>query len=325
MRQVERSLDVTAKKLTVLMVNDYPDYIDAREWAQAFKGRVPNLDFRLWPARGDPAEVDVVLIDKGTPPGFFAGMTRLRAVAYLGAGIDGLRIDELPAGVSVVRLATRELASEVVQYILLRVLCRQRHVAEYASQQAQKIWRPIAPAKTNQTSIVVLGAGRIGGWAARLFAELGFRSAAWSRHPKEIANVTCYSGLSALEDALAERDFVVCALPLTSETKGILDAATIHLMKRGAYLINVGRGAHVDEAALLDALDSGQLSGACLDVFPAEPLDVSSRLWSHPKVTVTPHVASYWVDSGIGQVAELCEEVRSCKPISDIVDIERGY
>ena len=96
-------------------------------------------------------------------------------------------------------------------------------------------------------------------------------------------------------------------------------------MKHGAYLINVGRGAHVDELALIRAIDEGQLSGACLDVFSAEPLDSASPLWTHPKVTVTPHVASYWVDSGIGQVAELCEQVRSEGAITNVVDLERGY
>src|SRR5262245_25720781 len=256
------------------MVNDYPDYIDSREWRDALELRVPRLKFRLWPERGDPADIDIAMIDKGTSPGFFEGMTQLRAVAYLGAGIDGLLLDDLPAGVSVVRLATRELASEVVQYILLRMLCRQRHVADYATQQINRIWRPMAPAKINDTAILLLGAGRIGGWAARLFSELGYRTAVWSRHPKEIANVTSFSG----PFALAGRDFVICALPLTRETRNILNAETFSWMKRGAYLINVGRGVHVDEVALINAIDDGQLSGACLDVFSTEPLSGYSPL-----------------------------------------------
>jgi glyoxylate/hydroxypyruvate reductase len=316
---------VNKENLTLLMVNDYPDYIDPAEWSAALRIRVPRLEFRLWPERGDPADIDIVMIDKGTPPGFFEGMTRLRAVVYLGAGIDGLLLEDLPPGVGVVRLATRELASEVVQYILLRMLYRQRHVADYATQQISRIWRPIAPAKINETDIVILGAGRIGGWAARLFTELGYPTAVWSRHPKEIANVASFSGPSTLKEALAGRDFVVCTLPLTRETRNILNAETFSWMKRGAYLINVGRGAHLDELALVKALDDGQLSGACLDVFSTEPLASSSPLWTHPGVTITPHVASYWVDSGIGQVAELCEQVRSGSAITNLVDLERGY
>src|SRR5262245_7257980 len=147
------------ENLTLLMVNDYPDYIDQAEWRSALRIRLPRLESRLWPERGDPADIDIVMIDKGTSPGFFEGMTRLRAVAYLGAGIDGLLLDDLPAGVGVVRLATRELASEVVQYILLRMLCRQRHVADYATQQINRIWRPTPTAKTHETGIVPRRAG----------------------------------------------------------------------------------------------------------------------------------------------------------------------
>jgi len=269
--------------------------------------------------------VDIVLIDKGAPPGLFEGMTRLRVLIFLGAGIDGLRLAELPAGVGVARLATRELASEVVQYLLLRVLYRQRHAAEYAAHQQRREWRPIAPAKTPETSIVVLGAGRIGGWVAKLFAELGYRTAVWSRSLKQIDNIESFQGPSGLKAALAERDYVICALPLTGETRGILNADSFAAMKRGAFLINAGRGAHLDERALIQAIDDGQLSGACLDVCAVEPLPMSSALWTHPGVTITPHVASYWVDSGIEQAADVCRQVRSGVEIKNLVDLNRGY
>jgi glyoxylate/hydroxypyruvate reductase A len=117
----------------------------------------------------------------------------------------------------------------------------------------------------------------------------------------------------------------VSALPLTTKTRGILNATVFGKMKRGAYLVNVGRGAHVNEADLLRALDDGQLSGACLDVFEREPLVVSSRLWSHPKVTISPHVASFWVDSGIDQAADLCGQVARGEALSNAIDLEKGY
>jgi glyoxylate/hydroxypyruvate reductase A len=316
---------MASTKTTLLMVNDYPDYIDSKIWSRELSKRVPELQFRLWPHRGNPADVDIVLIDKGAPPGLFEGMTRLRALVFLGAGIDGLRLSELPAGVGVVRLATRELASEVVQYLLLRVLCRQRHAAEYAAQQQRREWRPIAPMKTPETSIVVLGAGRIGGWAAKLFAELGYRTAVWSRSPKQIDTVESFSGPSGFKAALAERDYVICTLPLTSETHGVLNADAFAAMKREAFVISVGRGAHLDERALIRAIDDGHLSGACLDVFAVEPLPASSPLWTHPRVTITPHVASYWIDSGIEQAAQVCRQVRSGVEITNLVDLNRGY
>ena len=230
------------------MVNEYPDYIDANVWADGLKSRVPGLEFRLWPDAGRKDDIDIVLIDKGAKPGFFDEMSSLRAVIYLGAGVDGIDLDSFPKNVPLIRLATREQTSEVVQYIVLRVLCQQRHVADYMRQQAQKSWHPIAPRKTSETRIVVLGAGRIGGWAAKLFAELGYDTAVWSRHPKTLPGIESYAGPSQLADAIANRDYVVSALPLTAETRGILNATAFGRMKRGAYLVNVGRGAHVNEA-----------------------------------------------------------------------------
>lgn len=307
------------------MVNEYPDYIDAKVWAAELKKRLPGLQFRLWPDVGKQGEIDIVLIDKGANPGFFDAMTGLRAVVYLGAGVDGLDLKSFPKGVPLIRLATRDQTSEVVQYIVLRVLCQQRHVAEYIGQQARKSWKPIAPRKIAETRIVVLGAGRIGGWAAKLFSELGYDTAVWSRHQKTHPSIQSYFGRAQLADALTGRDYVICSLPLTDETRGILNSSAFGKMKRGCYLVNVGRGAHINEADLMHALDGGLLSGACLDVFEHEPLEPSSPLWAHPKVTITPHVASFWVDSGIDQAADLCGQVAKGVPLSNRIDLEKGY
>ncbi|TIX44430.1 MAG: glyoxylate/hydroxypyruvate reductase A, partial [Mesorhizobium sp.] len=308
---------MSGQPITVLMVNEYPDYIDAEVWAAELKKRVPQLEFRLWPDVGNKGDIDIALIDKGASPGFFDAMTGLRAVVYLGAGVDGMDLQSFPKSVPLIRLATREQASEVVQYIVLRVLFQQRHVAEYLSQQARKIWKPIAPRKVSETRIVVLGAGRIGGWAAKLFAELGYDTAVWSRHQKTLPGIQSYFGGAQLADALTLRDYVICSLPLTGDTRGILNSSAFGKMKRGAYLVNVARGAHVKEADLIRALDEDQLSGACLDVFQREPLEASSLLWNHPKVTITPHVASFWVDSGIDQAADLCGQVARGEPLSN--------
>jgi glyoxylate/hydroxypyruvate reductase len=316
---------MSAKPITVLMVNEYPDYIDAKVWADGLRERIPRLEFRLWPDAGSMDAIDIVLIDKGTKPGFFDAMKSLRAVIYLGAGIDGIDFNSFPRNVPLIRLATREQTSEVVQYIVLRVLCQQRHVADYMKQQVQKSWRPIAPRKISETRIVVLGAGRIGGWTSKLFAELGYDTAVWSRHPKTRPGIQSFFGPAQFADAIANRDYIVSALPLTAKTRGILNANAFGSMKRGAYLVNVGRGAHVIEADLIRALDDGQLSGACLDVFEHEPLEASSPLWRHPKVTITPHVASFWVDSGIDQAADLCGQVARGEPLSNRVDLAQGY
>jgi glyoxylate/hydroxypyruvate reductase len=311
------------RTVTVLMINSYPDYIDANDWSAALRTRISTLDFRLWPDAGDPTEIDIALIDKGAEPGFFDEMTGLKAVVYLGAGVDGIDLGSFPRNIPLIRLYSRNQTSEVVQYIVLRVLCRHRHVAEYMDHQAKRIWKPIAPKKISETSIVILGAGRIGGWAARVFYEFGYDTAVWSRSPKELTGVTVYSGRQQFADALAGRDYVVCTLPLTPETRSLLNAQTFGAMKRGAYLVNVGRGAQIDEADLICALNEGQLSGACLDVFSHEPLDPASPLWSYPNVTITPHVASFWV--GMEQIAEVCEQVTMGTPLANRIDLSRGY
>ncbi|AZO74770.1 MAG: glyoxylate/hydroxypyruvate reductase A [Mesorhizobium sp.] len=316
---------MSGQPITVLMVNEYPDYIDADVWAAELKNRVPQLEFRLWPDVGNKGDIDIVLIDKGADSGFFDAMTGLRAVLYLGAGVDGIDLQSFPKSVALIRLATREQASEVAQYIVLRVLCQQRHVAEYVRQQASKVWHPIAPRKISETRIVVLGAGRIGGWAAKLFAELGYDTAVWSRQQKTLLGIQSYFGRAQLAEALIGRDYIICSLPLTGDTRGLLNSSAFGNMKRGAYLVNVARGAHVNEADLIRALDENQLSGACLDVFQHEPLEASSPLWNHPKVTITPHVASFWVDSGIDQAADLCGQVARGEPLSNRIDLELGY
>ncbi|RWA96363.1 NAD(P)-dependent oxidoreductase [Mesorhizobium sp.] len=316
---------MSGQPITVLMVNEYPDYIDVDVWAAELKNRVPQLEFRLWPDVGNKGDIDIVLIDKGADSGFFDAMTGLRAVLYLGAGVDGIDLQSFPKSVALIRLATREQASEVAQYIVLRVLCQQRHVAEYVRQQASKVWHPIAPRKISETRIVVLGAGRIGGWAAKLFAELGYDTAVWSRQQKTLLGIQSYFGRAQLAEALIGRDYIICSLPLTGDTRGLLNSSAFGNMKRGAYLVNVARGAHVNEADLIRALDENQLSGACLDVFQHEPLEASSPLWNHPKVTITPHVASFWVDSGIDQAADLCGQVARGEPLSNRIDLELGY
>lgn len=311
--------------ITFLMVNEYPDYIDAQAWSDQLRKRLPALEFRIWPDCGKKSDITVVLIDKGASPDFFADMANLRAVVYLGAGVDGLDLKSFPRNVPLIRLATPEQTSEIVQYIVLRVLCWQRHVAEYTQQQAQRQWRPIPPRRISQTRIAIMGAGRIGGWAARSLSDFGYETAVWSRSRKAIPSVESFCGHDQLGELLEDRDYVVCCLPLTRDTKGILNAKTFSLMKKGAYLINVGRGAHVIEEDLSRSLDNGQLSGACLDVFEAEPLSASSPLWAHPKVSITPHVASFWVDSGIEQIADLYNQLASSAQLPNRIDLEHGY
>jgi glyoxylate/hydroxypyruvate reductase A len=171
----------------------------------------------------------------------------------------------------------------------------------------------------------VLGLGSIGRRLAEVFASLGYRVNGWSRGPHDLPGVTCYHGRDQLAACLALCEYVVCVLPETRETRDIIDAGTLALMKRGTCFINVGRGGLVVESDLLAALDSGQLSGAVLDVFRTEPLPQESPLWSHPKVVVTPHEAGGTPQGSLAHVAENYRRLLDGQPLINIADSARGY
>jgi glyoxylate/hydroxypyruvate reductase A len=173
--------------------------------------------------------------------------------------------------------------------------------------------------------IAILGLGSIGQRLAEVFVDLGYKVSGWARSPHQLPGVDAYHGRDQLAACLEPADYVVCILPETSETRDIIDARTLGLMKRGAYFINVGRGRLVVEEDLLDALDSGQLSGATLDVFRTEPLPVDSPLWTHPKVTVTPHAAGVGQQGSLAHIAENYRRLRDGRPLINIVDPARGY
>ena len=173
--------------------------------------------------------------------------------------------------------------------------------------------------------VAVLGLGAIGQRVAEIFVNLGYQVNGWARSPHQIRGVDRYHGRDQLAACLASCDYVVCILPETVETRDIIDARTFAAMKRGTYFINVGRGRLVVEEDLLAALDSGQLSGAALDVFRTEPLPVDSPLWAHPKVTVTPHAAGGAIRGSLPHIAENYRRLLDGRSLINIVDPSRGY
>ena len=300
--------------------------LDGEEWRPELERLVPGIDYRVWPEVGDVEDVDMMMCWK-QPPGEFARYPNLRCICALGHGVDHLLQDaELPAGVPVVRLVDRAMERQMTAYVLAAVLRRYCRIAEYGRLQAESEWRQLAPRDTAEVRIGVLGLGALGGAAARKLAGLGFAVAGWSRTARNIDGVESFAGRHTLEAFLRGRDIVVCLLPLTPETRDILDSRAFRAMKRGAYLINAARGHHVVEDDLLQALDSGHLSGACLDVFRSEPLPPGHRFWRHPKVTVTPHAASETLaQSCAPQVAENYARLGDGRPLLNLVERDRGY
>jgi glyoxylate/hydroxypyruvate reductase len=309
--------------MALLFVSDFDDPV---AWRAALAGVAPDLEFRVWPQAGDVNDIDVALVWQ-PPSGLLASLPQLRLVQSLGAGIDHLLADpELPRTVPIARLVDPSLTRQMVTYVLLAALDHHRDMAAYRGAQAKGEWQPVLPQDTTACRIGVMGQGVIGAAAATAFAALQFDVAGWSRSPKAVPGVSAYHGKDGLEAFLARSDILICLLPLTDDTAGILDARLFAQLPAGAYVVNAARGGHLVEADLLAALDSGHLSGAWLDVFHAEPLPADSPFWQHPAITLTPHIGG-WVlpDSGAETVVENWRRALSGKPIDNTLDLTRGY
>jgi glyoxylate/hydroxypyruvate reductase A len=295
-------------------------------WAEALGKCDPELEVRVWPESGDPAEIEYALVWK-PPQGLLKGFPNLKLIFSLGAGIDHLTSDtELPDGVPVLRMVEPGLTAGMTEYVVMSVLMHHRRMVDYAGMQREKIWAILPTPLAADRKVGVMGLGVLGADAAEALAGLGFDVAGWSRSPKSIPGVTGFHGADQLEAFLARSEILVCLLPLTKETFGILNARTLAMLPRGAALINVGRGDLLNENDLLPALDSGQIAGATLDVFAFEPLMPEHPFWTHPRVIMTPHCASLTVpDSGAQAVVENIRRLKAGEPLLDVANVGRGY
>jgi glyoxylate/hydroxypyruvate reductase A len=299
---------------------------DPAPWREALTRALPGLDFRVWPRAGRLDEIGYALVWK-PPPGMLRGLPRLKAILSLGAGVDHIFSDpQLPPGVSITRMVDAGLAVQMTEYALYGLLHFHRYMHRYAEQQRAGEWRQL-PAVTPQARTVgVMGLGVLGADFARKAAALGFRVLGWSRSPRQLDGVEAYAGRDALEAFLARVEVLVNFLPLTPETRGILDARAFARLARGAFLINLARGEHVVESDLLAALDSGQLGGALLDVFGAEPLPAGHPFWRHPRVVITPHIAGQAIaELMVEQVVGNIQRIERGEAPLGLVQPDRGY
>jgi glyoxylate/hydroxypyruvate reductase A len=298
-------------------------------WAERFRQEARGREIRLWPDIGDPAAVRYAAVWK-PPPGVLASLPNLQAVFNLGAGVDALMADSSLPDVPVLRIVDADLTQRMTEYVVLHVLLHHRRQRAYDAQQRESCWRPIRQPAASEVRVGVMGLGVLGRDAAEVLARLGFRVAGWSRTPKPMPAIETFSG-AELDAFLARTDILVCLLPLTPETRGILNRDLFAKLARdgalnGPFLVNAGRGGLQVEADIVEALDAGVLQGATLDVFETEPLPASSPLWRHPRVTVTPHVAA---DSDprrlVRNVVRQIERHEAGLPFEHVVDRARGY
>ncbi|MDF1587396.1 2-hydroxyacid dehydrogenase [Marinimicrococcus flavescens] len=298
---------------------------DAGAWRQELSRRLPELDFRLWPDIGDPADITMALVWL-PPPGLLAGLPNLKAIFSLGAGIDAMLRDPTLPDLPLCRMVDPSLTSSMSEFVLALVLRYHRNLDVYERQQRERRWQLELPRPADATRVGVMGLGVLGADAARLLVRNDFDVRGWSRTAKRIEGVTSHAGAERLDTFLGGLDILVNLLPLTPETEGVLNARLFAKLPRGARLINVARGRHLVEPDLLAALEEGRLAHATLDVFATEPLPEEHPFWGHPQVTVLPHTASYSLPrSGAETVVENIRRLREGRPLEHVVDRARGY
>lgn len=275
----------------------------------------------------DPTAIDYALVWR-PGAGVLAACENLKAIFNLGAGVDALLKDAtLPAHVPIVRLVDPRLSAGMTEYVVHWVLHFHRDLPLYAQQQVARTWVQHDNADPAERRIGILGYGELGRNAARALGMLGFSDiAGWSRNPKHGDGVKSYSGADEIDAFLARTDILINLLPDTPATRGVLDGARLAALPRGAYLINAGRGATVNEPDLIEALSSGHIAGCALDVFAEEPLPADSPLWAMENVYVTPHIASLTDPKSATRVIKSgIEALEAGREPANIVDKTQGY
>lgn len=304
----------------------YSQMDNPEPWRAALHAALPDLGFALADSVTDTAGIRYALV-WNPPQGFFARFPDLRMIVSLGAGVDALVArDDLPPGVAITRLQDPMMSRMMASYVLFATLRLARDIPAFAAAQREGRWHFIEPRPLSHTRVGIMGLGELGLFAARECARLGFTVSGWSRSPKAEPGITCHAGMDSLPAFLGECDILVCMLPKTPQTIGLLNAERLAMLPRGAGFINVARGAIVDEGALVAALRSGRIGQATLDVFSQEPLPQDHPLWHLDNVLITPHVASVALpDSAAPQIAENIRRLRTGLPARDTVDVARGY
>ncbi|MGB2816747.1 MAG: glyoxylate/hydroxypyruvate reductase A [Burkholderiaceae bacterium] len=301
------------------------------KWAERMQRALPEADVITRDAGRTTADAHATPADYALVwrphPSFFAEQTRLKAVFNLGAGIDALAaMPEFPRSVPLIRLEDAGMAGPMAQYALAVVLRFAYRFDEYAHAQAGRRWAPRRPHAPGELDVGVLGMGAIGGVIARTMAEQGFRVRAYARTRHDLPGIRSYAGPSELPAFLTGVHVLINALPLTADTVGILRREHLERLADSGHLVNLARGAHLVEDDLLALLDAGKLSGATLDVFAQEPLPSEHRFWSHPGVTVTPHVSGVTLlDESVQQVTHKIRSLERDEPVTGVVDWKRGY
>jgi glyoxylate/hydroxypyruvate reductase len=277
----------------------------------------------LWHSGAPQADYAVVW---APPQQFFDEQPALKAAFNTGAGVDALLKLKLPAQTQIVRLDDAGMSVQMAEYVCHAVIRHYRELDGYEADTRAGKWSFRKPRSRADFPVGVLGLGVLGQRVARALAMFDFTVHGWSNSARQVDGIHCWHGAAQLDDFLRQCKLLVCLLPLTPQTDGVLNRHTLGLLQAGGYVINVARGAHVVDADLLALLDSGHLAGATLDVFRQEPLPAEHAFWKHPKITVTPHTSARTLrDESIAQIAAKIIAVHHGHSVAGVVDTIKGY
>ena len=290
---------------------------------QRLQVALPDTQIEIWPDLASVQDVSFSVVWK-QPHGSLASLPNLKAIQCFGAGVDAILSDPTLPDLPIARIVDSHLTQSMLQYLDGIVSYYLLRLDLFCHQQQQQIWKPKSPRRIE--NITVLGLGELGRAAAQYFAQKGYQVCGWARTQKQLPDVSCYHGEAGLKAATAKADIIICLLPLTASTENMLNHAFFSALKAGAILVNVARGAMVDDAALLGALASGQLQAACLDVFRQEPLPPEHPFWTQPNILITPHISAVTnVDTAVAQIVENYQRSQRGDALLNLVDVTRGY
>lgn len=305
---------------------------DVGPWVEHFRAADPSLRLSTSTAAADLADVEYAMVWK-PEPGLLGRCPKLQVIFNLGAGVDAILADKtIPPEIPMVRIVDPNMTERMSEWIVLQALFHHRKGLRYMDQQRARTWRDIGDqAAASAVHVGVMGLGALGSDAATKLKVMGFKVAGWSRTPKSVPGIECYAGMDGMDRFLARTEMLVSLLPLTPETRGLIDRRLLAKLKRdgalgGAVVINAGRGGSQVTDDILTALNDGTLASASLDVFETEPLPAEHPIWAHPNVVITPHVAADSEPAALARyIASQIRRQRAGQPLENVVDRVRGY
>ena len=292
-------------------------------WLDGLRAALPQAEIALWTPAAPQADYAVVW---APPQQFFDEQAQLKAAFNIGAGVDALLKLRLPPGTHLVRLEDAGMSVQMAEYVCHALIRHFREFDSYEAETRQGRWSFRKPRLRAEWPVGIMGLGVLGERVVKAVAAFEFPVLGWSRSPRQMDGVRCFAGAEHLDDFLAASKVLVCLLPLTPDTRDILNRRHLSRLQPGGYVINVARGAHLVDEDLLQLLDSGHLAGATLDVFRAEPLPAEHPFWRHPRVTVTPHTSARTLrEETIAQIAGKIVAMEQGQTVAGVVDLGRGY